>query len=205
MCIFTLVCTFLFSLYSHFCAHFPKHVPFFTFFLCTALPSSLLSYSSTPVFLQNILLKRFMVLFFPLFLLFLHHCVLWKLLSPDFVMVLFFSLYSCTAFCLVSSFTFMFLYSHTFPHLTLTPISVSTFFSELSLHEFSSFLVVCLLQCKYFKLSLCPIYSFFYQSQGGMDGWLTCNFTSFSTVLHSYQENVWAIMKSCVQWNPVYN
>ena len=36
------------------------------------------------------------------------------------------------------------------------------------------------------------------------DGWMTCNFTSFSTVFQSYQDDGWVIMKGCVQWNPVY-
>ena len=35
-----------------------------------------------------------------------------------------------------------------------------------------------------------------------MDGWMTCDFTSFSTVFH--QDDGQMIMKSCVQWNPVY-
>ena len=35
------------------------------------------------------------------------------------------------------------------------------------------------------------------------DGLVTFDFTSFLTVLQSYQDNGWAIMKSCVQWNPV--
>ena len=30
-----------------------------------------------------------------------------------------------------------------------------------------------------------------------MDGWMTCNFTSFLTVFQSYQDNVWMIMKGC--------
>ena len=37
-----------------------------------------------------------------------------------------------------------------------------------------------------------------------MDGWMTCNFMSFLTVLQSYQDDVWMIMKGCVQWNSVY-
>ena len=37
-----------------------------------------------------------------------------------------------------------------------------------------------------------------------IDGWMTCDFTSFLTVFQSYQENVWMIMKGCVQWNSVY-
>ena len=36
------------------------------------------------------------------------------------------------------------------------------------------------------------------------DGWMTCNFTSFSTVFQLYQGNGRMIMKGCVQWNPVY-
>ena len=34
-------------------------------------------------------------------------------------------------------------------------------------------------------------------------GWMICNFTSFSTVFQSYQDDG-QIMKGCVQWNPVY-
>ena len=37
-----------------------------------------------------------------------------------------------------------------------------------------------------------------------MDGWMTCDFTSFSTVFQSYQDDGQMIMKGCVQWNPVY-
>ena len=37
-----------------------------------------------------------------------------------------------------------------------------------------------------------------------MDGWMICDFTSFLTVLQSYQDNGRMIMKGCVQWNPVY-
>ena len=36
-----------------------------------------------------------------------------------------------------------------------------------------------------------------------MDGWMTCDFTSFLTVFQSYQDDVWMIMKGCVQWNSV--
>ena len=36
-----------------------------------------------------------------------------------------------------------------------------------------------------------------------MDGWMTCDFTSFLTVSQSYQDDGWMIMKSCVQWNSV--
>ena len=34
-----------------------------------------------------------------------------------------------------------------------------------------------------------------------MDGWTTCDFTSFLKVFQSYQDDVWMIMKGCVQWN----
>ena len=33
-------------------------------------------------------------------------------------------------------------------------------------------------------------------------GRMTCDFTSFSTVFQSYQDNGRVIMKNCVQWNP---
>ena len=36
------------------------------------------------------------------------------------------------------------------------------------------------------------------------DGWMTCEFTSFSTVFQSYQDDGSLIMKGCVQWNSVY-
>ena len=35
------------------------------------------------------------------------------------------------------------------------------------------------------------------------DGWMTCDFASFSTV--SYQDDGRMIMKDYLQWNPVYN
>ena len=34
-----------------------------------------------------------------------------------------------------------------------------------------------------------------------MDGWMTCKFTSFSTVFQSYQDDGQLIMKGCVQLN----
>ena len=37
-----------------------------------------------------------------------------------------------------------------------------------------------------------------------MAGWMTYDFTSFLTVFQSYQDDVWMIMKGCVQWNSVY-
>ena len=36
-----------------------------------------------------------------------------------------------------------------------------------------------------------------------MDGWITSDFTSFSTVFQSYQDDVRLIMKGCVHWNCV--
>ena len=35
-------------------------------------------------------------------------------------------------------------------------------------------------------------------------GWMTCDFTSFSTVFQSYLADERFIMKGCVQLNPVY-
>ena len=43
-----------------------------------------------------------------------------------------------------------------------------------------------------------------FSAQLGTDGWMTCDFTSFSTVFQSYQDDVRMIMKGCVQWNSVY-
>ena len=34
--------------------------------------------------------------------------------------------------------------------------------------------------------------------------WITCDFTSFSTVFMSYQEDERLITKGCVQWSSVY-
>ena len=34
---------------------------------------------------------------------------------------------------------------------------------------------------------------------------MTCNFTSFSTVFKSYQDDWQVIMKGCVQWNCIYH
>ena len=43
------------------------------------------------------------------------------------------------------------------------------------------------------------------QLDGLLDGWRTCDFTSFSTVFKPYHDDGWVIMKSCVPWNPVYD
>ena len=40
---------------------------------------------------------------------------------------------------------------------------------------------------------------------GWMDGWMTCDFMSFLTVFQSYQDDVWMIMKDCVQRKSVYS
>ena len=37
-----------------------------------------------------------------------------------------------------------------------------------------------------------------------LGGWMTCDFTSFSTVFQSYQDDGRLIMKGCVQWSSVY-
>ena len=37
-----------------------------------------------------------------------------------------------------------------------------------------------------------------------IDGWMICNFMSFSTVFQSNQDDERLIMKGCVQRNPVY-
>ena len=33
---------------------------------------------------------------------------------------------------------------------------------------------------------------------------MTCDFTSFSTVFQSYEDDERLIMYDCVQWNPIY-
>ena len=37
-----------------------------------------------------------------------------------------------------------------------------------------------------------------------IDGWMTWDFTSFSIVFQSYQDDGQMIMKGCAQWNLVY-
>ena len=37
-----------------------------------------------------------------------------------------------------------------------------------------------------------------------VDGWMTCDFTSFLTVFGSYLDDVRVKMKGCVHWNSVY-
>ena len=58
---------------------------------------------------------------------------------------------------------------------------------------------------------LCDEFSNFQGKEAGclpgmrkMDGWMTYNFTSFSTVFQSYQDNGWVLMKG-VQWKSVYD
>ena len=38
-----------------------------------------------------------------------------------------------------------------------------------------------------------------------LDRWMICDFTSFSTVFETYQDDGRMIMKGCVQRNPVYS
>ena len=33
---------------------------------------------------------------------------------------------------------------------------------------------------------------------------MTCDFTYFSTVVKSLQDDTWVVIKGCVKWNPVY-
>ena len=47
-------------------------------------------------------------------------------------------------------------------------------------------------------------YSFILTIPEAMNGWMTCDFKSFLTVFQSYQDDVWMMMKGCVQWNSVY-
>ena len=42
------------------------------------------------------------------------------------------------------------------------------------------------------------------RKEGMDDGWMTSDFTSFSTVFRSYQDDERMIMKGCVQWNSIY-
>ena len=37
-----------------------------------------------------------------------------------------------------------------------------------------------------------------------MDGWITCDFTSFSTVFQTYLDDDRLIIKGCVQLSPAY-
>ena len=46
-----------------------------------------------------------------------------------------------------------------------------------------------------------PIYPKF-RFRERMNGWMTCDFTSFSTAFQSYQDDGRVIMKGCVHWNP---
>ena len=38
-----------------------------------------------------------------------------------------------------------------------------------------------------------------------MDGHVICDFTSFSIVFQSYQDDERLTMKGCMEWNPVYD
>ena len=58
---------------------------------------------------------------------------------------------------------------------------------------------ICSLRSKFFSLRVDPHW------EKEMDGWMTCDFTSFLTVFQSYQDDVQMIMKGCVQWTSVYS
>ena len=44
-----------------------------------------------------------------------------------------------------------------------------------------------------------------YFAEGCMDGCMTSDFTYFSTVFQSYQDNERMIMKGCMQWNLIWS
>ena len=48
------------------------------------------------------------------------------------------------------------------------------------------------------------VYIFTLTELGWMDGWMTCDVTSFLTVFQSYQDDGRMIMEGCMQWNLVY-
>ena len=62
--------------------------------------------------------------------------------------------------------------------------------------------------CDYLQLNNLAVERFFFHSLKRnkipeSDGWMKWDFTSFSTVFQSYQDDGGIIMKGCVQWNPV--
>ena len=60
--------------------------------------------------------------------------------------------------------------------------------------------------CHMIKMAFMPIYGKKnFKNLLSMDGQVTCNFMSFSTVFQSYQENRPVIMKGCVKWNSIYD
>ena len=59
-----------------------------------------------------------------------------------------------------------------------------------------------------YRRNVQPLITLSYEENGQMDGRVTCNFTSFSTVFQSYhfsQDDVRVIMKGYLQWSLVYN
>ena len=62
--------------------------------------------------------------------------------------------------------------------------------------------ILVLILTHFFGISYARVRAILHQYR--MDGWMTCDFTSFLTVFQSYQDDVWMIMKGCVQWNSVY-
>ena len=50
-----------------------------------------------------------------------------------------------------------------------------------------------------------PILALGHKNKCFVDGWMTCDFRSYSTIFQSYQDIGRVIMKGCVQWNLVYD
>ena len=70
------------------------------------------------------------------------------------------------------------------------------FFSTFYLLNFFLFLFI------YSFIYLCIFITFLVyliNDKPFIDGWITFNFTSFSTVFLAYQDNGWVIMKGCVR------
>ena len=90
----------------------------------------------------------------------------------------------------------------------LSLLKFSYFITPYDAQASSAFstLILCLSKCKLHRITskfymlLCTRPSLVKK----MDGWMTRDFTSFLTVFQSYQDDVWMIMKGCVQWDSVY-
>ena len=73
-----------------------------------------------------------------------------------------------------------------------------------ALHLCSGGLDLCILNKSVYSIQIILLMRVVSLTLFGLDGWMTCDFTSFLTVFQSYQEDVWMIMKGCVQWDSVY-
>ena len=60
-------------------------------------------------------------------------------------------------------------------------------------HMFTNGNNICDILCAFINEALSKMY-----------GWMICDFTPFSTVLHSKQNDRQMIMKRCMQWSPVF-